>query len=171
MLRCFFIPIVIMLAFAGFPSMSHEAENSNSMARYVLPSWGNGAPTIVISLPKGYERETKKPADFDLHYLNNKNLVLPGILLYVGHHPNLFSSNISQHQQKKRSIAIAGHEEEWVEWTSEGKCFGEVLLSKLFPDNKSYGALIVHISINAATEKDLHEAEQWFSTISLVPQK
>jgi hypothetical protein len=171
MSRCLLIFIFVFFSFAAVPLSSQNTKGRSSLTRYILPSWGNGAPAIVIRMPEGYERETKKPADFDLHYLNNKRLLLPGILVYVGHHPNAFSRNISPDKKKKRNAKIAGRNEEWVEWIDQGHYFGEVLLSKLFPNNKSYGGLIVHISINATAERDLLEAEQWFAAVSLESTK
>ena len=167
MSRSLVVLVAVLLALMAVSLRPQDNKSRGSLTRYVLPSWGNGAPAIVIWLPAGYERETKKPADFDLHYLNNKKLQLPGILVYVGHHPNPFSSGIAPDKKTTIKVRIAGREAEWIEWVSEGHYLGEVLLSGLYPDDPNWGGLVVHISINAKTEKDLHEAERWFAEISL----
>ncbi len=136
------------------------------MAVYVLPSWGNGAPAIVIRLPSGYTRETEKRADFDLHYLMHKER-FPRIMVYVGHHPNPFSREVKADRKTKRQVKISDCDEEWTEWKDEEQVRGEMVVSRLFPEGQAYSGLMVHISINADSQQQLREAEEWFGKIVL----
>jgi len=69
-----------------------------------LGSWGNGAPELTIFVPSGYTVEKHKGPDFDVHYVGSKNFNDPSMGIYIGHHPNAFSSQKKGIETKKRKI-------------------------------------------------------------------
>src|SRR5580765_5960715 len=55
--------------------------------RVTLTSWGNGAPSLTLVLPKGFELKSTKGPDFDVHQMRHPDDI--GVLsIYVGHHPD-----------------------------------------------------------------------------------
>jgi hypothetical protein len=51
-----------------------------------LPSWGNGAPPLLLDVPAGYTSKQTKGPDFDVFYISSKTSK-GTIGIYVGHHP------------------------------------------------------------------------------------
>ena len=53
---------------------------------FEVPSWGNGAPTVLIDLPAAAKMEHRQGPDFDVTYFTLRSGARMGI--YVGHNPN-----------------------------------------------------------------------------------
>lgn len=53
-----------------------------------LPSWGNGAPPLLIDVPATAKQERTEGPDFDVFYFSEPGGARLGI--YLGHHPNSF---------------------------------------------------------------------------------
>ncbi len=90
-----------------------------------LESWGNGAPELSISVPMGYTVQKHKGPDFDVHYIRSKNPDNPSMGIYIGHHPNPFSSQIKGIETRKEGEVILDRNVEWMLWLEkkDGKAF------------------------------------------------
>ena len=53
-----------------------------------LPSWGNGAPALLIDVPVAAKQERTQGPDFEVFYFAEPGGARLGI--YLGHHPNSF---------------------------------------------------------------------------------
>src|SRR5262245_31199239 len=97
------LPLCFLLA-VGCQTLARQTQwtdvvpqtGARKMQVYEIPSWGNGAPTLEIELPAGYTIESRKGADFDVHYLSRvttDDAETGKIGIYVGHYPSLFESD------------------------------------------------------------------------------
>jgi len=124
-----------------------------------IESWGSGAPGLSISAPSGYTVQKHKGPDFDVHYVRLKNPDDPSMGIYIGHHPNLFSSQKKGIETEKETDVILGQNVEWTLWQEkkDGKTtyHCETIVREVFKGMAGSGvaSLIVHIFIRGPDQK------------------
>jgi hypothetical protein len=127
-----------------------------------IESWGNGAPELNISAPSGYTVEKHKGPDFDVHYVRSKNPNDPSMGIYIGHHPNLFSSQKQEIETKKEADVILGQNVEWILWQEkeDGKTsyHRETIVKEAFKGIEGGGVagLVIHVFINGPDQKKVN---------------
>ncbi len=127
-----------------------------------LESWGNGAPELSISVPLGYTVKRQKGPDFDVHYIELKNANDPSMGIYIGHHPNPFSSKEKAVDTTKEADIILGQKVEWVSWQGEpegkGSYHCETVIANVFKGIEGGGVagLLIHVFINGSDKKQIH---------------
>lgn len=128
----------------------------------IIESWGSGAPELNISAPPGYSVQKHKGPDFDVHYLKLKNPDDPSMGIYIGHHPNLFSSQKKGIETKKEADVILGQSVEWISWEEKEDrkttyhC--ETVVKEGFWRDRSSGVagLVVHVFIRGPDQKSVN---------------
>jgi hypothetical protein len=127
-----------------------------------IESWGNDAPELRISVPSGYTVEKQKGPDFDVHYVGSKNSNDPSIGIYMGHHPNPFSSRKKGIERRKEGDIILGKNVEWISWEEkqDGKTtyHCETILKEAFKGMGASGVsgLMIHVFIKGADQKQVN---------------
>ncbi len=127
-----------------------------------LESWGNGAPELSISVPSGYTVERHKGPDFDVHYIGSKNRDNPSMGIYIGHHPNPFSSQKKGIETKKEADVILRQNVEWKLW--QGKEDGktsyhrEAIVKEAFKGMGGGGVagLMIHVFVKGPDQKEVN---------------
>ena len=104
--------IIILYPFLAWP-LAAFAKDENLLT---IASWGNGAPEMTISAPSGYTIEKQEGPDFDVHYIRSKIIGAPSMGIYVGHHPNTFSSRRKEGKTATEPAVILGESVEWISW-------------------------------------------------------
>jgi len=124
-----------------------------------IESWGNGAPELSISVPSEYTVEKHKGPDFDVNYIESKNANDPSMGIYIGHHPNPFSSQKQGIETKKEADVILGQKVEWIRWQEEkdGKTsyHSETIVKGAFKEMGGSGVagLMIHVFMNGPDQK------------------
>lgn len=72
-----------------------------------LPSWGNGAPPLLIEVPTAAKPERTEGPDFEVFYFAEPGGARLGV--YLGHHPNSFRPK----DARREKGTIAGREISW----------------------------------------------------------
>ncbi len=127
-----------------------------------IESWGSGAPELSISAPSGYTVQKHKGPDFDVHYIRLKNPDDPSMGIYIGHHPNPFSSQKEGIETKKEADVILGRNVEWILWQEkeDGKTtyHCETIVKEVFKGMGSAGVagLVVHVFIRGPDQKKVN---------------
>jgi hypothetical protein len=128
----------------------------------MLEPWGNGAPELSISVPSGYTVEKYKGPDFNVHYIRSKNPNAPSLGIYIGHHPNPFSSQKQGIETKKEADVILGQNVEWILWQEkeDGKTsyHRETIVKEAFKGMGGGGVagLMVHVFIQGPDQKQVN---------------
>ncbi len=128
----------------------------------MLESWGNGAPGLSISVPSGYAVQRHKGPDFDVHYIESKNPKDPSMGIYIGHHPNQFSSQVKGIEITKEADAILGQKVEWVSWQGEpegkGSYHCETIIANVFKGIEGGGVayLMIHVFMHGQDKKQIN---------------
>ncbi len=139
-----------------------------------LESWGNGAPELSISVPSGYILEKNKGSDFDVHYAKSKNTNDPSMGIYIGHHPNPFSSQKKGIEIKREAGIILGQNVEWVSWqeTEDEKTtyHREVIIQQAFKGMEGGGVagLMIHIFMNGMDQKEVNSLKTSAKSLQIV---
>ena len=124
-----------------------------------LESWANGAPELSIALPFGYTVQKHKGPDFDVHYVRSKNPNDPSMGVYIGHHPNPFSSQKKGLEIRKEADAILGQKVDWISWQEkeDGKAtyHCEAIVKEAFKGMGGSGVagLMVHVFIKGPDQE------------------
>ena len=124
-----------------------------------IESWGNGAPELSISVPAGYTVEKHKGPDFNVLYVGLKNPHDPSMGIYIGHHPNPFSSQKKGIAAKKEADVILGQHVEWISWQEkeddEITYHCETLIKEAFKGMGGGGVagLMVHVFIKGPDQR------------------
>ena len=124
-----------------------------------IESWGSGAPELSISVPSGYTVQKHKGPDFDVHYVRLKNPNDPSMGIYIGHHPNLFSSQKKGIETKKEEGVILEQNVEWILWQEkeDGKTtyHCETIVKEVFSGMGGSGVagLVVHVFVRGPDQK------------------
>jgi hypothetical protein len=127
-----------------------------------IESWGNGAPELRICVPLGYTVEKHKGPDFDVHYVGSKYPNDPSIGIYIGHHPNPFSSQKKGIETKKEGDAILGQKVEWILWEEkqDGKTtyYCETIIKEAFRGmgGSGVGGLMIHVFIKGPDQRQVY---------------
>jgi len=127
-----------------------------------IESWGSGAPGLNISVPSGYTVQKHKGPDFDVHYIRLKNPNDPSMGIYIGHHPNPFSSQKKEIEIRREGDVILGQNVEWILWQEkeDGKTtyHCETIVKEVFKGMGGSGVagLIVHIFIRGPDQKKVN---------------
>ncbi len=130
--------------------------------RLTIESWGDGAPELSIPVPSGYTVEKHKGPDFDVHYIRSKNPNDPSTGIYIGHHPNPFSSQKKGIETRKEADVILGQNMEWISWEEkeDGKTnyHCETIVKDVFKGIGGSGVagLMVHVFIRGPDQKKLN---------------
>lgn len=101
-----------------------------AMRTFEVPSWGNGAPNVLIDLPADAKTEHQRGPDFDVTYFTLPSGGRLGI--YAGHHPN------PAHPANAQSLkgVIGGQPVTWFCWQATaneaGKYTCETVVEGLF---------------------------------------
>jgi len=141
-----------------------------------IESWGNGAPELRISVPLGYAVEKHKGPDFDVHYVGSKNPGDPSMGIYVGHHPNPFSSQKKGVESEKEVDTILGQKVEWILWQEKGDgeityhC--EVIVKEAFKGMRCSGmvGLMIHVFIKGPDQKQVNLLKTSARSLRIVNQ-
>jgi hypothetical protein len=140
-------------------SLTAWASNENLLT---IESWGNGAPELSISVPLGYTAEKHKGPDFDVHYVGSKNPNHPSMGIYIGHHPNPFSSQKKGIAIKKEADVILGQKVEWILWQDEqdgkGTYHCETIVKEAFKGMRGSGVagLMIHVFVKGPDQKQVN---------------
>ena len=151
------MPILILMMF--FMPLVACAKNENLLT---IESWGNGAPELSVSVPLGYTVEKHKGPDFDVNYIESKNANDPSMGIYIGHHPNPFSSQKQGIETKKEADVILGQKVEWIRWQGEedGKTsyHSETIVKGAFKEMRGSGVagLMIHVFMNGPDQKQVN---------------
>lgn len=127
-----------------------------------IESWGSGAPELSISVPSGYTVQKHKGPDFDVHYVRLKNPNDPSMGIYIGHHPNPFSSQKKGIETKREGDVILGQNVEWILWQEkeDGKTtyHCETIIKEAFKGMGGSGVagLMVHVFIRGPDQKQVN---------------
>lgn len=127
-----------------------------------IESWGNGAPELSISVPLGYAIEKHKGPDFDVHYVKSKNPNDASMGIYIGHHPNPFSSQRKGIETKKEADAILGQNVEWILWQekedSNTTYHYETIIKEAFKGMEGGGvaSLKIHVFMQGPDKKEVN---------------
>ncbi len=151
--------IVILSFFLAWP-LAACAKDENLLTIEIR---GMGAPQLSISVPSGYVHiEKHKGPDFDVNYITSKNPGDPALGIYVGHHPNLFSSQKKGLETKKETDVILGQKVEWISWREEQNektiYHYETIAEGAFKgfENGYVAGLMVHVFIEGSDHKKVN---------------
>jgi hypothetical protein len=128
-----------------------------------IESWGSGAPELSLSAPSGYIVQKHKGPDFDVHYVRLKNPDAPSMGIYIGHHPNPFSSPKKGIETRRQEDVILGQNVEWTSWEEkkDGKTtyHCETIVKEVFNgmEGKGVAGLILHIFIRGPDQKKVNQ--------------
>ena len=142
-----------------------------------IESWGSGAPELTISAPSGYIIQKKKGPDFDVHYVRVKDPKDPSMGIYIGHHPNLFSSQRKEIETEREEDIILGQNVEWTVWQekSNGKTiyYCEVIVKGVFKglEGRGVASLIVHIFIRGPDQKKVNSLKKSAKSLQTVSKQ
>lgn len=138
------LTLAMLLAFSFFgatygqQTKSHRAGSKFNIVTYELPSWGNGAPRLLIELPEGIKVRLSNEVDFDVYSIfpaDGDGSFKIGI--YVGHHP----SPNSPASASKKPATVDSVPVIWRTWQAQefGKTVhhGEALVENFFPCGQS----------------------------------
>ena len=151
-------PLLILSVLLMIPLVSC-ARGQNLLT---IESWGSGAPGLSISVPSGYTVQKQKGPDFDVHYVRLKNPNDPSMGIYIGHHPNPFSSQKKGIETRKEADVILGQNVEWILWQEkeDGKTsyHCETIVKEVFKGVESSGVagLVVHVFIRGPDQKKVN---------------
>ncbi len=130
---------------------------------YTLPSWGNGAPELSITLTGKWEQTRNKGPDFDVHWFSSKSL--GGSLgIYVGHHPQPIQTT----PETSRTNLVIGDKEVAFSITPiKGGQKGAAIIDDFFKGFPGPGVvqLKLHIMINIAKQDFLESVRQGLKTL------
>jgi len=139
-----------------------------------IESWGNGAPELKISVPSGYAVEKQKGPDFDVHYVGSRNPRDPSMGIYVGHHPNPFSSHKKGIETEKEADIILGQNVEWIYWQEkedgEITYHCETIVREGFKGMGGSGVagLMIHVFIKGTDQKQVHSFKTSVRSLRIV---
>ncbi len=141
-----------------------------------IESWGSGAPELSVSVPPGYTVQKHNGPDFDVHYVRLKNPNDASMGIYIGHHPNLFSSQKKGIETKKEADVILGQNVEWILWQEkeDGKItyHSETIVKDAFKGTGGSGAagLMVHVFIRGPDQKKVNLLKTSAKSLQIVPR-
>ncbi|HTF99816.1 MAG TPA: hypothetical protein VK654_04410 [Nitrospirota bacterium] len=139
------LSVMVMMTTSAFSNDDHKV---------TITSWGNGSPELEITVPSDYGVEKHKGPDFDVHYLASKNPRDPVMGIYIGHHPNLFSSRLKGIAVEREKGTILGQKAEWIAWQDKENDAAvyhcETIVPGVFKGAGASGiaALMLHIFVN-----------------------
>ncbi len=142
-----------------------------------IESWGSGAPELTLSAPSGYIVQKKKGPDFDVHYVRVKDPNDPSMGIYIGHHPNLFSSKKKGIEAEREEDIILGQNVEWTVWQekSNGKTtyYCEAIVKEAFRglEGRGVSRLIIHIFIRGPDQKKVNSLKRSAKSLQIVPRQ
>ncbi len=140
----------------------------------MIESWGSGAPGLSLSVPSGYSVQKRKGGDFDVHYLRLKNPDDPSMGIYIGHHPNLFSSQKEGIETRREADVILGQNVEWISWQEkeDGKTtyHCETIVQDVFKGMEGSGvaSLIVHVFVRGPDQKKVNLLKTLTKSLQIV---
>lgn len=141
---------------------SGEPVTSNAEAsEYVLPSWGNGAPDLVITLAGDWKQEANKGPDFDVHWLSG----LGGSLgIYVGHNPKDIETTAAT---AKTNLLVGGKQIGFLVTPSKDGQKTQAIVDHFFKGCSGQGVsdLKLHIMINGTTQKFMTAVQDGLKTL------
>jgi len=131
---------------------------SNDDAVLTITSFGT---ELVVTVPSAYGIETHRGPDFDVHYIGTKDPRGPVMGIYIGHHPNLFSSRKTGTTSEKEADTILGQKVEWIIWQGKENdemirhC--ETIVQEVFTGSgsRSIAALMIHIFIQGPANEEV----------------
>jgi len=150
----------------------HKGEN---LVR--IESWGSGAPELTLSAPPGYIVQKKKGPDFDVHYVRVKDPSNSSMGIYIGHHPNLFSSQKKGIEAEREEDIILGQKVEWSVWRekSDGKTtyYCEAIVQGVFKglEGRGVASLMVHLFIRGPDQKKVNSLKRSAKSLQVVPRQ
>ena len=145
----FIICVAIILAGCG-KGTTRIAEHKAEPERTILPSWGNGSPSLALVLPKGFSHKVRKGIDFDVHEIRHPDDI--GVLsIYVGCNPNRNAAENAKKILKKFGSQPVEFEKQKTDYGS----FADAIIHDFFKDDSGPGVkdLMVHVLIHAKDEK------------------
>jgi len=142
--------ILLAVAFVTAKGADRDTVVVGTGKPVALPSWGNGAPSLTLVLPKGFELKSIKGPDFDVHQMRHPKDI--GVLsIYVGHHPDRKSDQSATPIKKKFGSKQVEFEKKKTTFGS----FADALIPGFFKGDAGSGVdkLILHVFIHAKDER------------------
>ncbi len=146
---------ILILLMLFMPLVAYARDEN----RLILESWGNGAPGLSISVPSGFAVQKHKGPDFDVHYIESKNPNDPSMGIYIGHHPNPFSSQKGGIETRNEGEVILAQNVKWILWQEkeDGKTtyHCETIVKDAFKGMGGGGVagLMIHVFIQGPDQK------------------
>ncbi len=148
-----------------------------NVVTFELPSWGNGAPGLLIELPEGFTIKLNNGTDFNLYSVVRPEGDHAGSIgIYVGYHPN---TNWPATATKKSAV-IDSVPVVWRSWRTmkggESVHHSETIVDGLFPCQASSGkpieqvrpetcGLKMHVFIEANQLEEVEKMVSWIGTL------
>jgi hypothetical protein len=138
---------------------------------FIMPSWGNGAPELTITLVGKWEQTRNKGPDFDVHWFASKSL--GGSLgIYVGHHPQPIQTTA---ETSRTNLVIGDKEVAFAIAPIKGGQKVAAIINDFFKGLPGPGVaqLKLHVMINVAKQDFLESVRQGLKTLKprTIPSK
>lgn len=78
------------------PCISLSDANDQILKKFIISSWGNGAPILEIMLPQCWAYELQKGPDFDVHWFTDQK-IKETMGIYIDPHPNIKKATDAKH--------------------------------------------------------------------------
>lgn len=140
--------------------MSIDADTTH----YVISSWGNGAPELMISLPGTWRTDEQQGPDFTLYWFMAPDET-GNVGFYIGLHPNLRKS-----ESAKKSIHhVIGKKTEFYSEKKGQSLLTQGIIEGLFAGDKStvVADLKLHIMINEYSKNFTQNAFTFLATLRI----
>lgn len=164
--------LLMLLLLLGLQVTYADADDANKQGGQEevqlteLPSWGNGAPSLMLNLPKGFTYTQQKGPDFDVHQFRHPGDI--GVLsIYIGHHPQRVESKGAKELKKSVGSKV-------VQFRQQSKQYGtftDAVVTDFFKGDKGQGveSLVIHIFMHVKDKKFYDSA--WTILASLKKSK
>lgn len=146
------IGMIVVGMFVGLPLA--QAQTNSGSKEIILPSWGNGAPEIAITVKGDWKQKLNKGPDFDVHYLT-LNTGGNSIGIYVGHNPQ----EIMKTDATTTKLTVGTNSVIFYVTQQNGASHAEAIIDGFFRGFEGSGVaqLRLHIMINARNSEQLAE--------------
>ncbi len=134
-----------------------------------IPSWGNGAPPLTITLTPEFAMKKHKGSDFDIYYFYNEEKD-SAIGIYLGHNPGLFSNNINRTESTN---VFKNNKVIWYTWEEEVgnniKINRETIVDDFFPDEHTdYKGLMIHVFLKGNTIEEVDMLQNYVESLKIL---
>jgi hypothetical protein len=147
------------------PCVQLSDANDQILTKFIISSWGNGAPQLEIKLPQDWDYQQQKGPDFDVHWFTDQK-TKENIGFYIGHHPNIKKSTDVKHLRRN----VGNIETEFYSENQGGKIFTQSIVQGFFKGHAGSGVaeLIIHIMINSYGSNFDNKAFEYLKTVKII---